>query len=59
MPGKAIAIAAGNQHTLALKADGTVACWGGNVYGECNVPDGLTEVVAVAGGGALQLRIKV
>jgi alpha-tubulin suppressor-like RCC1 family protein len=58
MPGKAIAIAAGNHHTLALKADGTVVCWGGNVYGECNVPDGLTEVVAVAGGGGYSFALR-
>lgn len=57
--GKAIAIAAGDLHTLALKADGTVVCWGGGtVWGECDVPEGLTDVVAIAGGGIHSLALK-
>lgn len=50
VPSKAIAIAAGHWHTLALKSDGTVACWGRNVSGACDVPVGLADVVAIAGG---------
>ncbi len=30
-------IAAGGLHTVALLADGSVACWGSNGYGQCDV----------------------
>jgi hypothetical protein len=43
-------VAAGSYHTVALKADGSVACWGDNFYGQCNVPVGLGTVTAVAAG---------
>ena len=38
-------------HTVALKGDGTVVAWGWNYYGQCNVPSGLNNVVAIAAGG--------
>jgi alpha-tubulin suppressor-like RCC1 family protein len=44
------AIAAGYQHTVALKADGTVAAWGGNYSRQCLVPVGLSGVAAIAAG---------
>ncbi len=43
-------VAAGGNHTVALKGDATVACWGYNNYGQCNVPPGLATVIAVAAG---------
>ncbi|HRV03910.1 MAG TPA: hypothetical protein P5025_02530, partial [Candidatus Ratteibacteria bacterium] len=45
-----IAIAAGSQHTVALKKDGTVVAWGYNRDGQCNVPAGLKNVIAIAAG---------
>ena len=45
------AIAAGDNHTVALKQDGSVACWGNNDFGQCNVPAGLGTVTAIAAGG--------
>src|SRR5258708_26136023 len=33
-----VGIAAGDSHSLALKADGTVVAWGGNNNGQTNVP---------------------
>jgi alpha-tubulin suppressor-like RCC1 family protein len=46
-----VAVAAGGQHSLAIKEDGTVVAWGRNISGEANVPAGLSNVVAVAAGG--------
>ncbi len=43
-----VAIASGSAHVLAVKADGTVIAWGRNHLGQCNVPAGLTDVIAVA-----------
>lgn len=44
------AIAAGGDHYLALKADGTVTAWGENDYGQSSVPEDLTDVTAIAAG---------
>ena len=48
--GSVVAIAAGNEHTVALKQDGTVVAWGWNQHGQATVPMGLSDVVAVAAG---------
>ncbi len=56
-----VAIAGGGYHTLALKSDGTVVAWGGDIYsysGETNVPSNLSNVVAIAGGGYHSLALK-
>ena len=44
-----VAVAAGfGGHALALQADGTMVAWGGNSWGQIDVPDGLTGVVDIA-----------
>ncbi len=53
-----VAIAAGEYHSLAVRADGTVVAWGDNSDGQSTVPVGLTNVVAVAGGGAHSLALR-
>lgn len=47
-----VAVAASAVHALALKRDGIVAAWGSNANGEKEVPEGLTNVVAIAAGGS-------
>ena len=45
-----IGVAAGGDHSLGLKADGSIAAWGWNDYGQCNVPAPNSGFVAIAGG---------
>jgi hypothetical protein len=53
-----VAIAAGNNFSLALRSDGTVAAWGTSSFGLTNVPAGATNIIAIAAGyqHALALR---
>jgi alpha-tubulin suppressor-like RCC1 family protein len=53
-----VAIAAGAQHTMVLRADGTVVVWGVNMYGQTNVPAGLSNVLAIAAGNNHCLALK-
>jgi alpha-tubulin suppressor-like RCC1 family protein len=65
-----IAIACGSYHSLALKADGTVLAWGGNLNGALGrgtqggwslVPEpvqGLTDVVAISAAAWSNLALK-
>jgi M6 family metalloprotease-like protein len=45
------ALAAGSQHALALRTDGTVTGWGSNTLGQTTIPAGLASVIAVAARG--------
>ena len=47
--GPALAISAGCNHAVALRADGTVAAWGSNNFGQLGVA-GLGSIAAVAAG---------
>ena len=42
-------LAAGNEHTIGLRVDGTVAAVGSNLHGQCNVSE-WRDIVAVAAG---------
>ncbi|MBP1991628.1 RCC1 domain-containing protein [Paenibacillus eucommiae] len=53
-----VRIAAGEQHSLALKADGTVVAWGGNINGQATVPVGLSGVISIAAGWNHSLALK-
>jgi hypothetical protein len=46
-----VAVAAGNQHNLALRTNGTVVAWGRDEQGETFVPPDLTNVVAISASG--------
>ena len=45
-----VAAAAGRNHSVAILANGQLACFGYNVFGQCNVPQDLGSVVAAAAG---------
>jgi hypothetical protein len=51
------AIAAGDQHSIALNSDGTVVCWGANSNLQCSVPTDLGTAVAIAGGGIMTYAV--
>jgi hypothetical protein len=53
-----VALAAGTDHALALKADGTVVAWGGNELGQAAVPEGLQDVVAIDAGLNYSLALR-
>ena len=53
-----VAIAAGEQHTVALKQNGAVVAWGATGQGQTNVPPGLSGVVAIAAGSLHTLALK-
>ena len=57
--GNIAAIAAGHGYSMALKQDGTIVTWGrmvNDLY-PATVPDGLSNVVAIAAGDNFCLAI--
>ncbi|MCL5095986.1 MAG: immunoglobulin domain-containing protein [Candidatus Omnitrophica bacterium] len=55
----AVAIAVGENHSLALRSDGIVVAWGTNDYGQLQMPWNLANVVAIAAGKYHNLALKV
>jgi hypothetical protein len=53
-----VAVSAGEYHSLAVKADGSLVCWGDNSQGQTQPPANLPKVLEVAGGGGHSLAIK-
>lgn len=53
-----VGLAAGTNHNLALKLDGTLLGWGDNSFGQSAVPAGLAAVQAIAAGGDFSLALK-
>lgn len=56
--GATLDVAGGEQHSVALKADGTVVAWGNGYYGQTTVPAGLSDVVALSAGMRFSLALK-
>jgi hypothetical protein len=57
-PTNIVAISSSADHSLALRADGTVFAWGDNMNGQCNVPAGLTGVTKVAAGEFFSVALR-
>ena len=53
-----VGLAAGDWHSLALRADGTVVAWGSDTFGQSSLPAGLSDVVAIAAGGVHSLALR-
>ena len=51
-------IAAGGDHNLALKSDGTIVGWGDNYYGKAKPPAG-ADYIAIAAGEGHSLAIRL
>ena len=52
------AIAAGGEHTVVVKSDGTVLGWGYNDFGQTTIPAGLNGVSAIAAGSYHTVALK-
>ena len=53
-----VALAAGGDHSLALRANNAIAAWGDNSSGQSNVPQPGGTVVAVADGDSHSLALR-
>ena len=56
--GPCLSVAGGYLHTIALRSDGLVRCWGYNPYGQCYTPADLGTCSSVAGGGYHTIAIQ-
>ncbi len=52
-----VALVGGGEHSLGLKADGSIVAWGWNRAGQCDVPTPNTGFVAIAAGSNHSLGI--
>ena len=52
------AIAAGDEHTVASRIDGTVVAWGSNAGGQTTVPANVSGVTALAACGVFTVALK-
>ena len=53
-----VAVAAGDNHSVGLKADGSIVAWGSNGSGQCDVPEPNSGFVGIAGGQAHNLGLR-
>jgi alpha-tubulin suppressor-like RCC1 family protein len=53
-----VALAAGGEHSLALRANGEIVAWGNNSWDQNNVPQSATNIIAVADGFSHSLALR-
>lgn len=51
-------LSGGDYHSMALKADGSIAAWGYTDYGQLDVPAPNSEFIAVSAGAAFSMGLK-
>lgn len=51
------AIAAGFDHSVGLRSDGTLVAWGLSNFGSVNIPPGLSNITAISAGGYHNLAL--
>ena len=56
--GNIAAISAGCDHSLALRANGTLAVWGADSFGQVTIPAGLNSVIQIAAGCTHNLALR-
>ena len=56
--GTAVQVAAGDRHSAARLARGTVRCWGENSAGQCLVPEDLADAISIAAGQSFTLALR-
>jgi alpha-tubulin suppressor-like RCC1 family protein len=54
-----VTLAAGGDHSLALRADDAIVAWGDNSSGQSNVPQSGGSIVAVADGDSHSLALRL
>lgn len=58
IPTNVVGIATSQDHSLAIRVNGTVVAWGTNKFEQCEVPAGLSDVIAVSAGQGYSLALK-
>lgn len=54
-----VAVAAGGNHGMALRTDGTILGWGNNTGGQINIPTEATNIISIAAGGDHSMALRV
>ena len=49
-------VSAGSQHSCAIRADDTIACWGNNEYGQADAPAGSFKTVSFGSSHSCGIR---
>ncbi len=53
-----VEVAAGAAFFAARRGDGSLACWGNNTFGQCNVPAGIGPVISVDTGTTFTVAVR-